>query len=160
MKPSASSTSRTFLRKEEPGVVTLPRLRICALRIRVSMSPRGSFTAMILLLSPARLDQARDEALVAEFTQGDARHLHLAIVAARTAGHFAAVAHADDRAVARKRSEPEARLEALLHRTAVVVGDVEQPLPPAGELLGQALLAQVIFNRTLLCHQRPPIFRV
>src|SRR5271165_6269947 len=121
MKPSDSSTSRTFLRREEPGVVTLPRLRICALRIRVSISPRGSFIAMIVLLSPARLDEARDEALVAEFAQGDARHLHFAVIAARAAGHFATVAHPDDRAVARKGGEPEARLETLLHRTAVVV---------------------------------------
>src|SRR5271166_4399169 len=113
MKPSASSTSRTFLRREEPGVVTLPRLRICALRIRVSMSPRGSFIAMILASLPARLDQARNQALVAEFAQSDARHLHLAVKAARAPGHFAAVANPDDRAVARKRGEPEARLETL-----------------------------------------------
>src|SRR5208337_884180 len=160
MKPSDSSTSRTFLRSEEPGVVTLPRLRICALRMRVSMSPRGSFITMTLDSSPARLDQAGDQALVAQFANRDARHLHLAVEAARTAGHLAAVAHAHDGAVARQRRQPEAGLEALLHRPRLVVGDVEQALAPAGEFLGQALLAQVVLDCTLLCHQRPPIFRV
>src|SRR5271165_1956781 len=160
MKPSDASTSRTFLRSEEPGVETLPRLRIWALRMRVSMSPRGSFIAMILVSSPARLDEARDHAPVAQLAHGDARHLHLAVEAARPARHLAAVAHADDRAVAGQRREPQARLETLLHRTRLVVGDGEQALAPAGELLGQALLAQVVLDCTLLCHQRPPIFRV
>src|SRR5271157_3898254 len=117
MKPSDSSTSRTFLRRDEPGVETLPRLRICALRMRVNMSPSGSFTAMILASSPARLDQARDQALVAQFTKRDARHFHLAVETARTPGHLAAVAHTDDGAVARQRGELQTRLEALLHRT-------------------------------------------
>src|SRR5271166_2038620 len=125
MKPSASSTSRTFLRREEPGVVTLPRLRICALRMRVSMSPRGSFTAMMVASSPARLHQARDKASVAQFAERNARHLHLAIEAARPARHLAAVAHAHDRAVARQLRESQARLEALLHRTRLVVGERE-----------------------------------
>src|SRR5208282_2907511 len=133
MNPSDSSTSRTFLRSEEPGVETLPRLRICALRMRVSMSPRGSFTAMILASSPARLHQAGNEALVAQFPQRDAAHFHLAIIAARTARHFAAVAHADDRAVARQRRQLDARLETLLHRQLLVVGDVEQALAPRRE---------------------------
>src|SRR5208282_2652347 len=156
MNPSDSRTSRTFLRRDEPGVETLPRLRICALRMRVSISPRGSFIAMILASSPARLDQARNQALVAQFAQRDARHLHLAVEAARPAGHLATIAHANDRAVARQRREADARLEALLHRTRLVVGDVEQALAAGGEFLRQALLAQVILYRTLLCHSSAP----
>src|SRR5271154_2433330 len=65
--------------------------------MRVSISPRGSFIAMILASSPARLDQARYQALIAKFTQRDARHLHLAIVTARPSGHLATIAHAPDR---------------------------------------------------------------
>src|SRR5271165_1336542 len=154
MKPSDSSTSRTFLRKEEPGVETLPRLRICALRMRVSMSPRGSFTS--LSSSPTRLDQAGNQALVAQFAHRDARHLHLAVEAARPAGHFATIANANDRAVAGQRREPDARFETLFHRTRLVVGDVEQALAPTGEFLHQTPLAQVVFNRTLLCHSWAP----
>src|SRR5271165_7462389 len=103
--------------------------------MRVSMSPRGSFIAMILVSSPARLDEARDHAPVAQLAHGDARHLHLAIEAARPARHLAAVAHAHDRAVARQLRESQARLEALLHRTRLVVGEREQTLPPAGVFL-------------------------
>src|SRR5271165_1560522 len=152
MKPSDSSTSRTFLRSEEPGVETLPRLRICALRMRVSMSPSGSFTAMILASSPARLHEPRDQALVAQFPKRDARHLHFAIKAARTSRHFATIAHAVGRAVARQLGELQTRLEALLHRTRLVVGDVEQTLAASCELLRQPLLAQVVLDCTFLCH--------
>src|SRR5580692_8293856 len=124
--------------------------------MRVSISPRGSFVAMISASSPARLDEARNQALIAKLAERDARHLHLAIVAARPAGHLAAIAHANDRAVARQRRKADARLETLLHRTRLIVGDIEQALAPGGEFLGQALLAQVVFNRTLLCHSWAP----
>src|SRR5258708_17405016 len=111
MKPSGSMLSSTLARIFEPGVVSLPLRRICALRIRVSISPNGSFTDMIRP-SPARLDQTRDEALRPQFPQRDARHLHLAIIAARTAGDFATVANAHGRGVARQFRQFEARLEA------------------------------------------------
>jgi hypothetical protein len=94
--------------------------------------------------------------LVTQFAQRDARHLHLPVEAARPAGHLATIAHPNDRAVARQRREPDARLEALLHRTRLVVGDVEQALAASGEFLHQPLLAQVIFYRTLLCHSSAP----
>src|SRR5271165_2554963 len=100
--------------------------------MRVSMSPRGSFIAMIVGSSPARVDEARDLAPVAQLAHGDSRHFHLAVVAARTAGHFAAIAHPRDRAVARQRRQPDARLETLLHCTRLVVGDVEETFSPAG----------------------------
>src|ERR1700722_1436563 len=124
--------------------------------MRVSISPRGSFIAMIVASSPARLDKARNQALIAQFPQRDARHLHLAIVAARPSGHQATIAHPNDRAVARQRRKADARLEALLHRTHLVIGDVQQALAAGGELLHQTLLAQVILNRTLLCHSSAP----
>src|ERR1700753_4258407 len=109
--------------------------------MRVSISPSGSFVAMIFASSPARLDQARYQALIAKFTQRDARHLHLAIVGARPASHLAAITHANDRAVARQRRETDARLEALLHRPRSIIGKVEQALAAGGELLRHPLLA-------------------
>src|SRR5271155_4614870 len=109
--------------------------------MRVSMSPRGSFIAMIVASSPARLDQARNQALIAQFPQRDARHLHLAIEAARPPGHLATIAHANDRAVTRQRRKADARLEALLHRTRLIIGEVEQAVAAGGELLHQTLLA-------------------
>src|ERR1700759_4237909 len=118
--------------------------------MRGSISPRGSFIAMIVASSPARLDEAWNQALIAKFAQRDARHLHLAIIGARPSGHFAAIAHANDRAVARQRRQTDARLEALLHRTRLIIGEVQQALATSGEFLHQTLLAQVIFNRTLL----------
>src|SRR5580692_2203279 len=124
--------------------------------MRVSISPRGSFVAMIFASSPARLDQARYQALIAEFAERDARHLHLAIIAARPSGHLATIAHANDRAVARQRGKPYARLEPLFHRKRLIVGDVKETLTPGGEFLHQPLLAQVILNRTLLCHSSAP----
>ena len=57
MKPSDFSTSSTRPRSREPGVVTFPRRRICALRIRVSMSPTGSLIAIVVL--PYQLDFTR-----------------------------------------------------------------------------------------------------
>src|ERR1700678_4191135 len=153
MKPSACSTSSTLPRSVEPGVETLPRLRICALRMRVSISPRGSFTDMIAAPSPTRLDQARDQALVAQFPERDAAHLHLPIITSRTPGYLAAVAHARHRAVARQRGELDTGVEPLFHRQLVVVGDFEQPLAPGGEFLRHPDLALVILDCTLLCHK-------
>src|SRR5271156_3300807 len=100
--------------------------------MRVSISPRGSFVAMIFASSPARLDQARYQALIAKFAERDARHLHLTIVAARPSGHLAAIAHANDRAVARQRRKADTRLEALLHRARLIIGQIQQALAAGG----------------------------
>src|ERR1700722_18006013 len=124
--------------------------------MRGSISPRGSFVAMIFASSPARLDEARNQALIAKLAQRDARHLHLAIEATRPASHLAAIAHANDRAVARQRREADARLESLLHRTRLIIGDAQQALAAGGELPRHTLLTQIILNRTLLCHSSAP----
>src|SRR5271166_2243367 len=100
--------------------------------MRVSMSPRGSLTDIDPSSLPARFDEARDEALVAELPD----------------------------AVARQRRQLDARLETLLHRTRLVVGDFEQTPAPADVFPHQALLPQIIFNRTLLCHSGLQFFRV
>ena len=55
-----------------------------------------------------------------------------------------------------QRGQADARLEALLHRTRLVVGEVKQPLAAGREFLRQTLLAQVILDRTLLCHSWAP----
>src|SRR5690606_3530420 len=44
---------------------------------------------------PARLDQARDLARIAQIAQRDTRNLEFAIIGARTAGDFTTVANAD-----------------------------------------------------------------
>src|ERR1700755_428116 len=124
--------------------------------MRVSISPSGSFIAMTLPSSPARLDEAWNQALIAKFAQRNARHLHLAIDTARPSRHFTTIAHANDRAVSWQRREADPRLEALFHRTRLIVGEVKQAFATGGELLHQPLLAQIILNRTLLCHSSAP----
>src|SRR5580698_8271638 len=102
MYPSLLSTSSTLSRSLELGQVTLPLLRICALRMRASRSPSGSFIGIARPSLPARLQQARDQPFRAEIPQRDARQLVLAIVAARSAGHLATVADAGGRRIARQ----------------------------------------------------------
>src|SRR5262245_22684518 len=101
MKPSFLSTSSTLTRSREPGVETLGFLRICALVIRAIRSPSGSFNCMRSSL-PARLDEARDQALGAKLAQRDPAELVLAVEAARPAAHFTTVADAGGRRVARQ----------------------------------------------------------
>src|ERR1051326_1488777 len=83
MYPSFSSTSSTRARSADPGLDTLDLLRICALRMRAIRSPSGSLRAIVRPSSPARLDEARDDALGAELPQRDAAHLELAVEPAR-----------------------------------------------------------------------------
>src|SRR3954447_23549303 len=72
---------------------------------------------------PARLDQARDLAVIAEITKRDARYFELAIVGTRTAGDFAAVADADLGRVARQGSKLELSAETLFHRLGLIHDD-------------------------------------
>src|SRR6218665_2370816 len=123
MKPSDCSTSSTRPRRVEAGVETEFLRRIWALRMRVSISPIGSVRAICVLSLPARLDQTRDLPEVAKLAQGDTAHLHLAIVGARTTGHFAAVAHAAGRRIARQGSELELGGETLFQRQLLLHGE-------------------------------------
>src|SRR6187431_2427925 len=138
MKPSFLSTSSTLTRSREPGVETLGFLRIWALLMRAIRSPIGSFTGM-RCSSPARLQQAGNEALGAELAQRDARQLVLAIDRARPAGDLAAVAVADRRRVARQFGKLQGRRKSLFHRLGLVHNDRFQPRPPAGIFLRQLL---------------------
>src|SRR4029079_16288490 len=98
MNPSCCRTPSTRSRSLDAGVVTFDLPRSCALRMRASMSPIGS-VKLICLFSfcvrrlPARLDQARDQALVAELAQSHARHLHFAVIGARTPSQLATIAN-------------------------------------------------------------------
>src|SRR3569833_4239616 len=103
MKPSALSTSATRSRCLEPGIETLDLARICALRMRVIISPIGSSTISAPL--PARLHEARNQALVAEVAQRDTAQLVLAVVRMRTARQLATVMNANLRRNARQLSE-------------------------------------------------------
>src|SRR3954471_15045546 len=100
MKPSLLSTSSTLTRSLEPGVDTFGFFRICALVMRAIISPSGSFNCM-RASSPARLHEARDQALGTELTQRDTAELMLAVERARPAGHLATVADAGGVGVAR-----------------------------------------------------------
>src|SRR5215813_7786770 len=100
MKPSFLSTSSTLTRSREPGVETLDFLRICALLMRAIRSLMGSFNCM-RASSPARLHQARNQALGAELAQRDAAELVLAVVRARPPGELAAQPDARGRRIAR-----------------------------------------------------------
>src|SRR5260221_6168165 len=59
-----------------------------ALRMRVNMSETGS----VIMASPARLDYAGDLASESEHPHADATKLEVAVVAARSAAHLAAIA--------------------------------------------------------------------
>src|SRR5687768_14775316 len=101
--------------------------------MRVSISPSGS-TMLISLSSPARLNEAGDQAFVPQFAERDTGHLHLAVHRTRTARDFATQFDACLRRVARQGSQLEARFEALLNRLRLVVGNRLQ----RGALCGEA----------------------
>src|SRR5262249_19271347 len=109
---------------------------------------------------PARLDEARDQPPGAEVAQRDARHLELAIVAARPAGDLAAIADPVRGRVARQLRELERRREPLLHRLALVARDRLQAGAPARILLAQLASSVVLLDRALLRHQCLLAFRV
>src|SRR3546814_8936904 len=88
-------------------------------------------------LLPARLDHARNLALGGQFAERDARHAELAVIAARTPGHLAAVADARRRRVPRQLGEPELRDEPVLERKRLVHDDPLERFPLGGETLGE-----------------------
>src|SRR5690606_14040624 len=151
MYPSFLRTSRTRARSFEPGVETVPRRRSCALRMRVSISPNGSLIIECPPL-PARLHEARNQPLGAEFAQRDARHAELAVIGPRTARHLATVADAGGVRVARQFGQLEARLEALLHGLRLVVRNRQQALAAARVFLHELATELVLLNSAFLSH--------
>src|ERR1700733_6286133 len=120
--------------------------------MRVSSSLSGSFMAMVRSSSPTRLQQARDQALGAEIPQRDARQFVLAVIGARPASQFAAIADASGGRIARQLGELQRRGKALLHRFRSVAGNRLQPSPAAGKLLRHPAAPVVLLDRTLLRH--------
>src|SRR6185437_11126482 len=151
MKPSVLSTSATRSRWREPGIETLDLLRICALRMRVIMSPIGSFTD-IRSSSPTRLHEAGDKPLGAKLAQRDAAELVLAVKGPRAAAQFAAIADAGRRGIARQFGKLQRGGEALFHRKPLVVGNRLELGTAACELLRHLAPPVVLLDRTLLRH--------
>ena len=89
----------------------------------------GSLTAM-RPSSPTRLQEAGNQALVAEFAQRDAAELVLAIISARTPGQLATVANAGGRRVARHFRKLQRGRKALFPRLLLVHHDRFQARPP------------------------------
>src|SRR5664279_3501928 len=128
---------------------TFDLVRICALRMRVIMSPIGSLTAIAIPL-PARLHKAWNQALGAEVAQGDAAETMFAVIAARTPRQLAAIANPGSRGIARQFGELQSGGEPLLHRQLLVAGDRLERFPAIGKLLRHPAPPVVLLNRTLL----------
>src|SRR5690606_33828945 len=123
MKPSDWSTSSTRPRRVEAGVETEFLRRICALRMRVSISPIGSEKLMSNVSLPARLDQARDLTQVAQLAQRDTAQLQLAVVATGTTRDFTAITDAHWRRIAWQFCELELCAKADVHGDRLVLGE-------------------------------------
>src|SRR5215813_4629646 len=65
------------------------------LRIRARRSAMGSVIDMLFVLSPARLDDARDVAAQGELAEAETAHLELAEIRPRPSAALAAVLDAD-----------------------------------------------------------------
>src|SRR4029453_1088722 len=127
-------------------------LRACwPLRMRVSISPKGSVIAMRWPL-PARLRDARDQALVGQFPKHDPRQAELAIIGARTPGQLAAVANARRIPVARQLRHLEPCDQPLGLVLGLVVGESLQLLVLRRILLDELLAALVLVDRTQFRH--------
>src|SRR3569832_2267647 len=95
--------------------------------MRVIRSLMGSCVDIVRPSLPARLHEARNQALRAKLTQRDTAELVLAIVRAWTARQLATVANAGRRRVARHLGELQGRGEPFLHRLFLVGDDRLQP---------------------------------
>src|ERR1043165_4696327 len=153
MYPSGFRTSKTLARIFEAGAATTACRARCPLRMRVSMSPSGSLIVMARLLSPVRLQHARDLVRRCQFPHRDARQFELAVNTARAAGQRTAVANASLRAVARQLGQLQLRLETLLRRRVAIARDRLQPLAARVIALGELGAPVVLFDRTLLSHR-------
>src|SRR5690606_24982986 len=112
----------------------------------------GIRKAHLCLSLPARLDQTRDQAQVAQLTQGDTAHLELAIVTTRTTRHFATVANADLGGVARQFGQLEGRLEALLDRQVLILNGRLESSTLLSVLLRELRALIVLLDGTGLGH--------
>src|SRR3954451_6940889 len=152
MYPSRFRTSRTFARIFEAGEATTAIRACCPLRIRVSMSPKGSLMVIDSDPLPARFEHAGDLARGGQLADGDARQLELAVIAARPARHRAAVANPGRRGIARHLGQLQLCLEALLRCRLAIAGEVLKALALRRLLPSQLGAAIVLFDRAFLSH--------
>src|SRR5690606_23604001 len=99
-----------------------------------------------VLSLPARLDHAGHLPEIAEFAQRDPAHPQLAVEATRAAGHFATVADATGRGVARQLGQLQLGGETLFYRHALVLRQQLQLGATAGILLGELLATVVLLD--------------
>src|SRR5690606_12000082 len=94
---------------------------------------------------PARLDQAGNQAVIAEFAQRYTAHLELAVECTRTAGNLATVADAGLGRIARKRGQLELCAEALFHRLGLIHNDRLQFRTLSGILIDELTAPIILF---------------
>src|SRR5262245_49690248 len=154
MKPSRFSTSSTLPRSFDAGLCTLDNFALCALRMRVSKSPKGSENVIFLRPPlPARLDHAGNLAGGGQFPQGNTRDLEFSVIAARAPRKLAPVVLTHRRGIARDLRQLQARRKTLLHGQRLVIGNRLQPRPAPGILLRQADALLVTLDHTGLRHK-------
>src|SRR5438045_590525 len=124
------------------------------------MSPSGSFKAIARCSLPARLHEARDQALGAEIPQRDTAHLELTVVSLRPAGDRATIVNARSRRIARQLRKLQGRRKALFHLLVLVARERLELGTPLRVLLRQLLPPVVLLDRTLLRHKGLLAFRV
>src|SRR6056297_1059450 len=152
--PSAASTSRMRSRILEAGERTVDLPRICALRMRVSMSAIGSF--MISPPLPARLHHAGQLPGGAQIAQRDPADLELAVIGVRPPGELAAVVQPRCRAVARQFRQPQRRAKALFHRLAVVLDHRLERRALLGVAIHELLALLLALDHCFLGHDCNP----
>src|SRR6516162_4092368 len=151
MYPSLFKTSSTLARNFEAGEAMTAWRALCPLRIRVSISPRGSLIVIGIFL-PARLDHAWNLPGGGEFAQSDARQLEFPIIAARAAVEGATIANPRFSAVAWQLRELQLRRKPLFGRRVAVNRDRLQAGAFSGDALGELAPPSVFLDRTPLCH--------
>src|SRR5690606_22382836 len=95
---------------------------------------------------PARLDQTGDLAVIAEITQRDTRNFELAVIRARTPGHFAAIADTVLGRVARHGRKLQLGAKALFHRLGLVHDDRLEGGTPCGVLIHELAAVVILLD--------------
>src|SRR6056297_4006019 len=150
MYPSEARTSSTRTRIFEAGVRTVDLPRICALRMRVSISPIGSFISRVSL--PARFHHAGQLPGGAQVAQRDPADFQLAVIGVRTPRKLTAVVQARGRAVARQLRELEGGAETLFHRLVLIVDDLFERGTLLGVTIYQLLALFLALDHCFLGH--------
>src|SRR6056297_4054586 len=150
MYPSEARTSSTRTRIFEAGVRTVDLPRICALRMRVSISPIGSFISRVSL--PARFHHAGQLPGGAQVAQREPADFQLAVIGVRTPRELTAIVQARCRAVARQLRELQRGAETLLHRLRFVLDDLLERGPLLGVAVHQLLALLLALDHCFLGH--------